>query len=117
MFFREIIAVYSKDNTDNMNKMCHQNAEFLGALAELRKTTISFVMPVRPSVRMEQLDSHWKDFYDIWYLKIIRKSVEKIHVLLKSDTNNVYFTLRPIYIFSSYLAEFFLEREIFTQKL
>ena len=107
MFFREIIAVYSKDNTDNMNKMCHQNAEFLGALAELRKTTISFVMPVRPSVRMEQLDSHWKDFHEIWYLIIFRKSVEKIQVPLKSAKNNGYFTWRPIYIFFIISRSFF----------
>jgi len=37
---------------------CSQNAAFLGELAELRKTTISSVMCVRPSVHMEQLGSH-----------------------------------------------------------
>ena len=63
------------------------------------KNTISFVMSVRPSVRMEQLNSHWTDFYDIWYLRIFRKSVEKIQVSLKSDKNKGYFTLKPIYIF------------------
>jgi hypothetical protein len=31
---------------------------FLGAFAKLRKATISFVMSVRPSVRMEQLGFH-----------------------------------------------------------
>jgi hypothetical protein len=38
---------------------------FLGALAKLRKATISFVMSVRLSVRMEQLGSHWTDFQEI----------------------------------------------------
>jgi hypothetical protein len=38
---------------------------FLGTFAELRKATISFVMSVRPFFRMEQLGSHWKDFYEI----------------------------------------------------
>ena len=33
----------------------------LGAFAELRKATASFV--VCPSARMEQLGSHWTDFY------------------------------------------------------
>ena len=33
---------------------------------------------------MEKLGSHWMDMYEIWYLKILRKSVEKIQVLLKS---------------------------------
>jgi hypothetical protein len=35
---------------------------FLGASAKLRKKTISFVMYVRLSVRMEQIGSHWADF-------------------------------------------------------
>jgi hypothetical protein len=30
---------------------------------------------VRGSVRMEQLGSHWTDFYEIWYLCIFRNSV------------------------------------------
>ena len=35
----------------------------LGAFTKLRKATISFVMSVGPSVRMEQLgSSHWTDF-------------------------------------------------------
>ena len=42
----------------------------LGTLGKLRKATISFVMSVRPPVRMEELCSHWKDFdetWDIWF--------------------------------------------------
>ena len=41
------------------------DGSFLGAFAKLRKTTISFVMSVRPSYRMEQLGSHWTDFHEI----------------------------------------------------
>ena len=41
---------------------------FLGAFRKLRKLTVSFVMPVCPSVHMEQLSSHWTDFHGIWYL-------------------------------------------------
>ena len=37
----------------------------LGAFPKLRKATISVVMSVRPSVRMEQLASHWTDFQEI----------------------------------------------------
>jgi len=40
---------------------------------------------------MEQFDSHWREFREIGYLRIFRKSVEKILVLLKSDNNNKYF--------------------------
>jgi hypothetical protein len=42
-------------------------------------------MSARPSVRMEQLGSHWMDFRDTLYLSIFRKTVEKIQFLLKSD--------------------------------
>jgi hypothetical protein len=37
----------------------------LGAFAKLRKASISFVISVRLSVRMEQLCFHWTKFYDI----------------------------------------------------
>jgi hypothetical protein len=40
------------------------------------------------SVRMEQLGCHLTDFHEIWYLRIVRKSVEKIQVSLKYDKNN-----------------------------
>ena len=64
---------------------------FLGAFAKLKKSTISFVMYGRLSVRMEQLGSHWTNFHEILYLSIFRNSIEKIRVSLKSDKNNGYF--------------------------
>ena len=72
---------------------------FRGAFAKLRKATISFVISVRPSVRMERLGSHWTDFHEFGYLNIFRKSVEKIQDSLKSYQNNEHCTRRPIYIF------------------
>ena len=51
------------------------------------------------SVRMQQLDSHWTDFHEIWYLGISWKSVEKIQVSLKSGVNNGSFTWKPLYMF------------------
>jgi hypothetical protein len=53
---------------------------------------MSVRLPGRLSAGMEQLDSHWTDFYEIWYVGFFRKSVEKIQVSLKFDTNNWYFT-------------------------
>ena len=70
-------------------------------LSKIAKATVSFVMFVRLSVRMEQLGSHWTDFNEIWYLRIFRNSIIKIQVLLKSDKNKVYFTWSTIYIFLS----------------
>jgi hypothetical protein len=45
---------------------------------------------------MEQLGSYWTDFYDIWYLNVFLKSVEKIQVLLKSENSIGYFIWRPL---------------------
>ena len=72
---------------------------------------------VRLSVHMEQLGSHWADFHEIWYLKIFRKSVEKIQLSLKSNNSKGHFAWRPIYIFLSSLAHFFLEWEMFQIKV
>jgi len=65
---------------------------------------------------MEQLGSHWTDFHEIWYLSISRKTIQNVQVSLKCDNNNRYFTWRPMYILS-YLAQVFLEWEIFEPKI
>jgi len=49
MLYREIIAVCSQIHTKHINTLCGQNVEFLGALTEMRKATISFVLSVRVS--------------------------------------------------------------------
>jgi hypothetical protein len=51
------------------------------------KPAISFIISVCLSVRVKQLGSHWTDFHKTWYLIILRKSVGKIQVSLKSDKN------------------------------
>jgi len=51
----------------------------LGALAKLRKATISYVM----SVCMAHLGSPWTDFHEIWYLcfsKICRENSSFIKI-------------------------------------
>jgi len=60
---------------------------FLVVLSKFRKTSISFVMSVRLSVRMEQLDSNWANFHEIWHLRGFVKHAEKIQVSLQLDTN------------------------------
>jgi len=60
----------------------------LGVLTKLREVTISFVVFVCPSVRMEQLCSHWTDFHEILYLRILGKYVEEIQVSSKPDKYN-----------------------------
>ena len=45
-------------------------------------------LSVRPPVRIEQFSSQWKNFCEILWLSIFKKSVERIKVSLKSDKNN-----------------------------
>jgi hypothetical protein len=67
---------------------------------------------VRPSVRIEKLGSHWKDFHEFSYLSIFRQTVEKIQFSLKSKRITV--TLHEDqYTFFIYLAQFFSEWGIF----
>jgi len=87
----------------------------LGPIVKLPKATIrspclSLCPPVRPTVRpsvcIEQLASHRTNFHEIWYLSILRKTVENIKVSLKSEKNKGYFTWRPAHcliIYSSIL--------------
>ena len=63
---------------------------------------------------MEQLNSNWKNFYEIWYLDFCQNFVEKIQVLLKSDKNNVLY--KQTFPNLWYLAKFFLEWEVFKKK-
>jgi hypothetical protein len=56
-------------------------------------------------------------FHEILYFVIFRKIVDTIQVSLQADTNNGYFAWRPLDIFLSYLAQFFLEWEMFQTKV
>jgi hypothetical protein len=44
---------------------------------KLRRTCISFVKFVRPSIRMEQLGSHWTDFNEILYSSFFPKKLSR----------------------------------------
>jgi hypothetical protein len=80
---------------------------------------MSVCLSDRPSARIEQLGSHWTDFYEIWYSNFF-KSVERSQASLKSDNNNGYYRWRRICIFhhillsSSQNEKFF--RHIFREK-
>ena len=53
----------------------------MGALAKLRKVTISFIMfvflsvylSVYPSIRMQQLSFNWTDFHETFYFVFFEK--------------------------------------------
>jgi len=44
----EVLIVYCETYKDHLSIICGQKGQFLGAFANLRKATISFVMSVRP---------------------------------------------------------------------
>jgi len=54
-------------------------------------------------------------FREIWYMSIYRKSVENIHVSLKSDKNNVCFTWRRTNVYDSALSSLY-NAKCFRQK-
>jgi hypothetical protein len=61
MSYRAKFDVCSEIHTKHINILWGKGTIFR---RELRRETISFVMSVRPSVRME-LGSHWTDFHEI----------------------------------------------------
>ena len=67
----------------------------------------------RLSVRIEQLASHCTDFYEIWYWRIFRKSVEKNSRLIKNrEKKRILCTKIRGYLWW-HAGKFFLELEIF----
>jgi len=53
-----------------------------------------------PSVRTCQRDSYCAVIREIWYLRLLRKSVEKLQIWLKSDHNSGHFTWRLKYFYT-----------------
>jgi len=60
--------------------------------SKIAKAAIGFALSVCSLIRLEELGSHWTNFYEILCLKVFRKYVVKILVSLKSDKNNRYLT-------------------------
>jgi len=47
---------------------------------------------------VEQLCSHCTDSHQILHYNIFQRSVDKIHITLKSHNNNQFFTWRQMYV-------------------
>ena len=98
--------------------------QLLGAFTKLRKATISFVLclSVRPSVRLFfcphgtarlPLGGFSWNLIFMYFSKICWENSS----FIKIKKNKGYFTRGPIYIFRSYLAQFFLEWKIFQTRV
>ena len=85
----------------------------LVAFEKCRKATVSFFIPLRPSIRMKQIDPTGRIFmkFDIWQFK---KKLFKFHYNLTKK--RIIFFMK-IYCNLWYLAEFFLRWEMFHTKL
>jgi len=82
-----------------------RQSEFLGAFADLRTVTTTFVL------------SHWTDFREIWYVSIFRTSFKKIQVWSKFGKNFGYFTWRPVCTDDNIPLNSSQNEKCFTQKL
>ena len=73
----------------------------------------SVCLSVSVSVRIfgYQRVSYWTDFRENWYRCLLRKSVQKFQILLKSDKNVGYFTWRLMHVF------YFQRRNLATKAL
>jgi hypothetical protein len=56
----------------------------LGAFAQSQKATISFIVPVYPSARMEHLSSHRTDFNEILYWGTFTTTYRQISSLIQT---------------------------------
>jgi hypothetical protein len=82
-----------------MSSTCVVNSTTVGAFVKLIIATISFVMTICPSVRMEQQHSPWMDIHEIGVCVYFSKFVKKVQVSLQSKKKRVYFTWSPKYIY------------------
>jgi len=64
-----------------------------------KKKRLIFVLSVCPSVRMEQLGSHWADIHESWYWCTLWKFVHNVQFSFTSSQNSGYITWRPNYVF------------------
>ena len=93
-----------------------------GAFATLRQVFISFVMSVRPSlrlsVRIEPLGSHWTDFHkSLYFICVFFENLsKKFQISLNLVKINLLYVKNVINL-SSYLTQFFFEWKRFQTKV
>jgi len=106
---REIIAAFAKICTKRINTLCGQNVHLRAASQNCGKRLL---ISSCPSAWNNSAHTVGGFFHAVWYLGIFRKSVEKIHVSLKSDKNEGHFTYRPKDIFIISLSLLLIMRNV-----
>jgi hypothetical protein len=89
-----------------------------GAFAKFRKTNISFVISVCPSIRMEQLSSYWTDVLEVWYtwmtLSVIFENLFEKFKFYWNLTRITVLCMKRRYI---YMTEFLLEWKVYPTEI
>jgi len=88
---------------DRSNEFTHKSRQTLGAFAEVRKATVTFVMSVRPSARNNSAPTERTSIkFDVWVF--FENLSRKLKFSLKSDKINRYFTWRSMDIYHTSLS-------------
>jgi hypothetical protein len=98
----------------------HLRCQLLGAFQTLRQASISFIMFVSPSVCTHGTTRLPLDGFSlnlIFEHFFFENLLRKIQVSSKSGKNKGSFAWGPVYIFWSYLSQFFLDWKIFQVKV
>jgi hypothetical protein len=95
------IRMMSKDKKTGRRILIHRKAFKYVHFRRFRKTAKSdyqlshVCLTVRPD---GTTPLHWTDFHGIWYIRIFRKSVNKIQVPLKPEKSEGHFTWRALHM-------------------
>ena len=76
----EKFAFSLKIRTKHIDEFCVSKRTTSGAFLRSRRASISFVMFLRPAVRLYQRGSDWTDFHLIWYWGLVWKHVLKMQI-------------------------------------
>jgi len=110
-FFCKINCLRTKTGYPLLFHICFSTHKehFVGAFANLRKTTIIFAMYLCLSGK-----NHLSlaDFHEIWYLRSFQKSFKQIQVSLKFEKNSRYSIWRPMYIYDNMSLNYYYNENV-----
>ena len=118
-FPEECVQLFSKFATivecycsSQASTMCFYPCSYFSCVQKIAKSDFSFVIADRLSVDMEELGSHWTDFHEIWYFEFFFNLLRNFKFIKLWQEEQVLYMKSNVH-FLSYLAELFLEWEMF----
>jgi hypothetical protein len=85
----------------DLNPSLRQSNSLFSRISQICEKRLLALSRVCPSISMQQLGSHWKDFDNILYLNFSEYMLKNFQVSLKFDKNKVYFTWRCLHLYGS----------------